>query len=233
MEWQYSPSVWKTNCWSIFVSGICRWCSSMLAQRRHGIRQAVQHLAAMRHEHIGFVSGPLKLRSAVARKDAFEESMREIGLPVRPEFIVQGDHRLEGGKLALQKLYRLREQPTALLCSNDMTAIGVMRQAFELGVTVPQELSVVGFDDTRLADFMIPPLTTVQMSQKELARLAFGALFEEVKRKIPSPEGTEYHLKTQLVLRSSTTFPTSHVQAKSRPPAKRAAQSGAARKEKE
>jgi DNA-binding LacI/PurR family transcriptional regulator len=207
--------------------------SNIRVDYSHGIRQAVQHLAAMRHEHIGFVSGPLKLRSAVARKDAFEESMREIGLPVRPEFIVQGDHRLEGGKLALQKLYRLREQPTALLCSNDMTAIGVMRQAFELGVAVPQELSVVGFDDTRLADFMIPPLTTVQMSQKELARLAFGALFEEVKRKIPSPEGTEYHLKTQLVLRSSTTFPPSHVQAKSRPPAKRAAQSGAVRKEKE
>jgi DNA-binding LacI/PurR family transcriptional regulator len=107
----------------------------------------------------------------------------------------------------LQTLHKLREQPTALLCSNDLTAIGVMRQAFELGIPVPQQLSIVGFDDTRLADFMIPPLTTVQMSQKELATLAFRALFEEVKREIPSPEGTEYHLRTQLVLRSSTTFP--------------------------
>jgi LacI family transcriptional regulator len=181
--------------------------SNIRVDYSHGIRQAVQHLAALRHERVGFVSGPLKLLSALARRDAFEESMRELGIPVRPEFIVQGNHQLEGGKLALQTLHKLREQPTALLCSNDLTAIGVMRQAFELGIPVPQQLSIVGFDDTRLADFMIPPLTTVQMSQKELATLAFRALFEEVKREIPSPEGTEYHLRTQLVLRSSTTFP--------------------------
>jgi DNA-binding LacI/PurR family transcriptional regulator len=173
----------------------------------HGIRQAVQHLAAMRHERIGFVSGPLKLRSALARKDAFEKSMREIGLTVKTEFIVEGDHKLEGGKRALQKLCKLREQPTALLCSNDLTAIGVMREAFELGIGVPQDLSIVGFDDTRLADFMIPPLSSIQMSQKELATLAFEALLKEVKRETPSPDGTEYILKTNLILRNSTAFP--------------------------
>jgi DNA-binding LacI/PurR family transcriptional regulator len=181
--------------------------SNIRVDYRHGIRQAVQHLAALRHERIGFVTGPLELKSASARRDAFEESMREIGLRVRPEFVIEGDHRLEGGKLALQELSKLRDKPTALLCSNDMTAIGVMRQAFELGIEVPRELSVVGFDDTRLADFMIPPLTTVQMSQKELATLAFEALLNEVKRKVPSPKGTEYLLKTQLVLRNSTAFP--------------------------
>jgi LacI family transcriptional regulator len=168
----------------------------------------------MRHERIGFVSGPLKLRSAVARKDAFEQSMQEIGLRAWPEFTVEGDHRLEGGKRALQTLSRLRQQPTALLCSNDMTAIGVMRQAFELGIEVPQELSVVGFDDTRLAEFIIPPLTTVQMSQTKLATLAFNALLQEVKRETPAPDGTEYVLKTHLVLRSSTTFSVDHNKGK-------------------
>ena len=181
--------------------------SNIRVDYAQGIRQAVQHLAALRHKRIGFVSGPFKLRSAIARKDAFEGSMREIGLQVRPEFIIEGDHRLEGGKRALQELCKLPERPTALLCSNDMTAIGVMRQAFELGIGVPQELSVVGFDDTRLADFMIPPLTTVQMSQTELATLAFNALLKEVKRETPAPNGTEYILKTNLILRNSTTFP--------------------------
>ncbi|MGB6546607.1 MAG: substrate-binding domain-containing protein, partial [Candidatus Acidiferrales bacterium] len=136
-------------------------------------------------------------------------------LKVRPEYIVQGDHRLEGGKSALQSLSKLRERPTALLCSNDMTAIGVMREAFELGIALPQELSVVGFDDTRLADFMIPPLTTIQMSQVELATLAFNALLKEVKREAPTATGTEYVLKTQLILRNSTTFPPSNNQVKS------------------
>jgi LacI family transcriptional regulator len=95
-----------------------------------------------------------------------------------------------------------------------MTAIGVIREAFELKIAVPQELSVVGFDDIRMADFMIPPLTTVQMSQTELARLAFNALLKEVKRETPAPEGTEYILKTRLVLRNSTAFPPNHAAIK-------------------
>jgi LacI family transcriptional regulator len=205
--------------------------SNIRVDYAHGIRQAVQHLAAMRHERIGFIAGPLQLRSALARRDAFESSMREIGLQVRPEFIVEGDHRLEGGKLALKKLWKLREQPTALMCSNDMTAIGVMRQAFDLGIGVPQELSVIGFDDTRLADFMIPPLTTIQMSHAEIATLAFNALLKEVKRDAPSPNGTEFVLKTHLILRDSTTFPSSNNQVKPRSPAKRAPQAAPEGKE--
>ena len=181
-----------------------------------GIRQAVQHLAALRHERIGFISGPLELRSAVARRDAFQQSMEEIGLAVWPEFIVEGDHRLEGGKAALQKLYSLREKPTALLCSNDMTAIGVLREAFELGIQVPTELSVIGFDDIRMAEFVTPPLTTIQMSQKELATIAFKALLEEVKRSTPAAEGTEYVVKTNLILRKSTTFPQNRARVNSR-----------------
>lgn len=186
-----------------------------------GIRQAVQHLAALRHERIGFIAGPLRLRSAMARKDAFQASMKEIGLPVKPDFLVEGDHRLEGGKRALKKLAELRERPTAVLCSNDMTAIGVMREAFELNIRVPQDLSVIGFDDIRMAEFLTPPLTTVQMSQSELARLAFEALLKEVKRETPIPEGSEYVLKTHLVLRNSTTFPSSRTATGRRTTAKK------------
>jgi LacI family transcriptional regulator len=192
-----------------------------------GIRQAVQHLAALRHERIAFVTGPLRLRSAVARRDAFEAAMREIGLPVKPSFVVEGDHRLEGGKIALQKLCELRERPTALMCSNDMTAIGVMREAFELGIKVPQDLSVIGFDDIRMAEFMTPPLSTIQMSQSELARLAFEALLKEVKRENPSPDGSEYTLRTHLVLRSSTMFSPQHNQAKPRSNSKRTGRTAA------
>jgi LacI family transcriptional regulator len=182
-----------------------------------GIRQAVQHLAALRHERIGFVTGPLRLKSAVARKEAFEKAMHEIGLPVRPEFVLQGDHRLEGGKAAVQMVSDLKEKPTALLCSNDMTAIGVLREAFEQGIQVPQDLSVIGFDDIRMAEFVTPPLTTVQMSQAELARLAFTALIEEVSRESPTPKGTELVLKTKLILRRSTAFSPTYKPADSAP----------------
>ena len=75
-----------------------------------------------------------------------------------------------------------------MLCSNDMTAIGVMREAYDENIEIPDDLSVVGFDDIRLAEFTTPPLTTVQMSQKDLARIAFQALLNEVERPTPSRE---------------------------------------------
>jgi len=98
----------------------------------------------------------------------------------------------------------MRELPTGVLCSNDMTAIGVMREAYDYGIRVPEDLSVVGFDDIRLAQFMIPPLTTVQMSQTELANLAFKALLNHVESDSSALKHTEYVLHTTLVVRKST-----------------------------
>jgi DNA-binding LacI/PurR family transcriptional regulator len=170
----------------------------------HGIREAVQHLAALRHERIAFVTGPLQMKSATARKTAFEQSMREIGLAVAPELIVPGDHTMEGGIRALVEIARLPSRPSAVLCSNDMTAIGIMRQAYDYGISVPDELSVIGFDNIRLSEFMIPPLTTVQMSQTELAKRAFEALVRVLNDKTVREKPQEYVLNTSLVLRRST-----------------------------
>jgi LacI family transcriptional regulator len=171
---------------------------------QRGIRQAVQHLAALRHERIAFIAGPLHLPSAVTRKAAFESSLREIGMRLDPDLILEGDHTMEGGMRAYDELSKKSSRPTAVMCSNDMTAIGVIREAYERGVSVPQELSVVGFDDIRLSRFFIPPLTTIQMSQVEIARLAFKALVTEVERETPLSKGAEYVLNTDLVLRKST-----------------------------
>src|SRR5438046_1578563 len=130
-----------------------------------GIRQAVQHLAALRHEQIAFVTGPLKLRSAKARKDAFEESLREIGMRLDPELVVEGEHTIEGGIRALGRLVQMPNRPTANMTSNDLTAIGGMREAYEYGIPIPQQLSVVGFDYVRMVHCMTPPLTTIQFSK--------------------------------------------------------------------
>jgi DNA-binding LacI/PurR family transcriptional regulator len=178
--------------------------SNIRIDYQHGLRQAVQHLAAFRHKDIAFVAGPANLKSALARKEAFEKAMSELGLEVTPEMIVVGDHTLEGGMRALGELMRLRKPPTAVLCSNDMTAIGVMREAYDLGLNVPRDLSVVGFDDIRLSEFITPPLTTVQMSQTQLARIAFEALMNEVAQETTAVGSREYHLKTNLILRRST-----------------------------
>ena len=169
-----------------------------------GIRQAVQHLAALRHTRIAFVSGPLQLRTAVARKRAFEGALREIGLELKPELEYEGDHTMEGGIAAFAHLSTLRPRPTAVLCSNDVTAIGVMREAYDRGIAVPRELSVIGFDDIHLANFITPPLSTVRMSQTELAKLAFNALLKVLQTREGLPAHQEYTLTTSLVLRGST-----------------------------
>jgi len=183
--------------------------SNIRINYQNGIRQAVQHLAALRHTRIAFVTGPLHLKSAVARRDAFKTSMEEIGLPIAPEQIVVGDHTMEGGMRALNVI-STRNCPTAVLCSNDMTAIGLMREAYDQGINIPQDLSVVGFDDIRLSQFMIPPLTTVQMSQTGLAQIAFKALMNEVERESPAQGKSEYELNTHLVLRRSTALAPAH-----------------------
>jgi DNA-binding LacI/PurR family transcriptional regulator len=169
-----------------------------------GIRQAVQHLAALRHEKIAFISGPLDLNSAISRRNAFVKAMGEIGLDVNKRLIVEGDHTLEGGVRAMHSLLSLSKRPTAVLCSNDMTALGVMHKCHEDGLSIPRDLSLVGFDDIKLAQFFLPPLTTVRMSQSELAHIAFRALLAEFEREAPSENGTEYLLETSLVLRDST-----------------------------
>lgn len=170
----------------------------------HGIRQAVQHLAALRHERIAFITGPLMLKSALARKDAFLKSMDELGMTADPQMIVEGNHTLEGGEEAFGKLLALRARPTAVLCSNDMSAIGVMRKSYSEKIVVPRDLSVIGFDNIRFSEYILPPLSTIEMSQAQLGRLAFQALLNDVQRETPNPEGTEYVLETNFVLREST-----------------------------
>jgi len=172
----------------------------------HGIRQGVQHLAALRHEKIAFITGPLRLKSAVARQQAFLRSIQEIGLESDPELIIEGNHTMEGGMAAFEQLLARPVRPTAVMCSNDMTAIGVMRKSHEAKMAIPGDLSVIGFDDIHLAQFVLPPLTTIQMSQAELARLAFNALMADVERETPAASGSEYVLKTNLILRESTSL---------------------------
>ncbi len=178
--------------------------SNIRIDYRNGIRQAVQHLAALRHTRIAFISGPLALKTAAARRQAFIESIREIGLSQSLRHLIEGNHTMEGGRAALKEILNLRNRPTAVICSNDMTAIGVMRQSYEEGIEIPHDLSVIGFDDIHLSQFVTPPLTTIRMSQTEISHLAFNALLNEVQRETPSSTGTEYVLHTSLVLRDST-----------------------------
>jgi len=188
-----------------------------------GIREAVQHLAALGHRQIAFISGPLQMRSAVARRDAFVSAMAELGLRVPPQHLVEGTHTMEGGIKTTDVLLRLPELPTAIVCSNDMTAIGVLHGLHRNAHKVPDDVSVIGFDDIHLAQFVLPPLTTVQMSCKHLASAAVQALRAGIEPENPHSEQTEWPVPTNLVVRQSTSFPrgTLPALAKTKPAARR------------
>ena len=176
---------------------------------RHGIRQGVQHLATLGHRKIAFVSGPMRLHSAHSRRDAFCASMKECGIRTYSEWLLEGDHTLEGGVLAMQKLLARGNLPTAVMCSNDMTAIGVLHAAYRADLRVPDDLSIIGFDDIHIAEVMFPPLTSIRMSRMDLARAAVTALRSHIENDSPQ---REYKIDTHLVVRESTGYPKGAVQ---------------------
>lgn len=179
--------------------------SALDVDYRMGIYEGVQHLAVLGHRDIAFISGPLRMRSSQARKKAFLQCLRSTGLVAHPSWVIEGDHTLDGGRDAMQKLLTLKKKPTAVMCSNDMTAIGVQHALFEARLKVPDDFSLIGFDDIHLAEYTIPPLTTVRMSCKELARKAVEILLANFTT--ANERRVENRIGTHLVVRETTGLP--------------------------
>jgi DNA-binding LacI/PurR family transcriptional regulator len=179
--------------------------STILLDYTTGVRAAVQHLMDLGHRKIGFLAGPHKLHSAITRENDFRTAMREAGLEVDPAWVIECDHTLRGGVAGFERLRALDSQPTAVLCSNDMTAIGVLRAAYMGGLRVPQDLSVIGLDDIDFAEFTLPPLTTIRLSRADLARAAFDALRSQTDGSVKIQR--EFLVSTSLVVRGSTGAP--------------------------
>ena len=173
-----------------------------------GIRQGVQHLAALGHRRISFITGPLTLYSAMARRNAFVAAMREIGVKVEPESIVEGVHTLEGGMEGIRTLVNNKIKPTAVMCSNDMTAIGVLHELYNTKTRVPDDISVIGFDDIHIAKFTFPPLTTIQMACSDLARSAIEALRVGIESSSDASDAKEWTIPTRLIVRQTTSYPS-------------------------
>jgi DNA-binding LacI/PurR family transcriptional regulator len=171
-----------------------------------GIDQAVQHLALLGHRRIGFASGPMPHITNVRRKDAFVRSIKKIGLPAQNAPVFIGDHTFEGGTKAALHFLGMSAKPTAIVCSNDMMAVGVLRVLSERGVKVPRDISVVGFDDIHLAEFVNPPLSSVRMSRQDLAQAAFKGL-EQLWQENPEKPREPICVGTSLVVRQSTDAP--------------------------
>jgi DNA-binding LacI/PurR family transcriptional regulator len=171
-----------------------------------GINEAVQHLGILGHRRIGFASGPMPHLTNVRRKEAFESAAKRIGLGPAQAPVYIDEHTFEGGTRAAEHFLGMDPRPTAIVCSNDLMAVGVLRVLAERRVRVPEQVSVIGFDDIHLAEFANPPLSTVRMSREDLARAAFQALDKLRERSVPQ-SSEPIVIPTHLVLRQSTASP--------------------------
>ncbi|MER7690719.1 LacI family DNA-binding transcriptional regulator [Streptomyces sp. NPDC097610] len=189
---------------------------SIGATNWHGGLAATRHLVDLGHRRIGAISGPSRMMCSRARVDGYRAALETAGLPVDPELIRVGNfHHEDGYRLGLD-LLRRPDRPTAVFTGNDLQALGLYEAARELGLRIPEDLSVVGFDDLPVARWVGPPLTTVRQPLTEMAEAAAKLVLELGREERPAagvgvPPGRakprpwgRVELATSLVVRSST-----------------------------
>jgi len=163
---------------------------------------ATDHLLSLGHRRIGAVSGPADYLCSRARIDGYRSALERAGATFDPDLVRHGDFQHEGGFLRGGELLDLAEPPTAIFAGSDQQALGVYEAARQRGLRIPQDLSVVGFDDLPAARWVSPPLTTVRQPLADMGRVAaemLGDLIEDIPLRSQRVE-----LSTELIVREST-----------------------------
>jgi DNA-binding LacI/PurR family transcriptional regulator len=169
-----------------------------------GSREAAHHLIGLGHRRIAYLGDQFGYQSDAERLEGYRQALDETGIPFLPELVVRGDGKPEEAVRAMETLLALPDPPTAVCCYNDMSAVGAMRAVHLAGLRVPEDISVVGFDDLFLASYTQPRLTTVRQPMRRMGLLAMESLF-----RLMSGEDLAIRVKVdaELVVRESTAPP--------------------------
>jgi LacI family transcriptional regulator len=171
-----------------------------------GGRLATEHLISLGHKKIAHISGTLsKQASADMRKQAYVESMKNAGIPVRSEYLVDSEYEANLAAEDTRRLMRLPDPPTAIFAANDFIASHAIRVAEDLGFSVPEQLSVVGYDNNPLSDAVPRPLTTIHQPVVEIGRLATELLMSRINGE--AVDVRTYLLEPQLIVRGTSAPP--------------------------
>jgi LacI family transcriptional regulator len=180
----------------------------VLANDRDATAEAANYLESLGHRRIGFIQGPSTYRSAHERLNGFTGALKKRGVKVPAELIVEGGYTFESGVVCAEMLLARKPRPTAIFASNDEMAAGAYRAAYKMGLRIPEDLSVVGFDDSPLASRLWPPLTTIRLPIRDMGRLAAAKLMPHSARddgEVPKVSMVTPH----LVVRDSAQPPKS------------------------
>lgn len=144
-------------------------------------KDVTQHLISKGHERIAFVGGNLDLVVTVDRLSGYEKALREADIPYRDDYIVHVEFLKEGGHEAVMELCSLNEPPTALVVADDLMALGIMSKLDEIGLSVPDDISIISFNNVMLAEYASPPLTSVDINIFQLGYQAVNCLLEKIE----------------------------------------------------
>jgi LacI family transcriptional regulator len=175
---------------------------TVLTDHAQGGCLATQHLIDLGHRRIACIAGNSEISPSAERVTGYRETLEKNGIPFDESLVVKGDFQYESGYEATRQLLTLERPPSALFACNDLMAVGCISAARELGLRVPDDLSVVGFDDVRLASFTNPPLTTIVQPKVEIGALATQMLLERLVD-LEAPARFK-RLDTKLCVRQST-----------------------------
>lgn len=153
---------------------------TVLSDNQYGAVLATRHLMALGHRRIACITGPSGISPSAQRATGYARALEEARLPIDPNLVVRGDFRPESGWRAARTLFSLKSPPDAIFACNDMMAIGVLRAASELGLRIPVDAALVGFDDIELSAYTHPALTTVSQDKTGLAATAVQFLVERI-----------------------------------------------------
>ncbi|MEL7363464.1 MAG: LacI family DNA-binding transcriptional regulator [Bacteroidota bacterium] len=165
------------------------------------------HLLALGHRDIGIIRGPVGARDAEQRLKGYRTALAEAGIAPRSDWIVTGEYTLEAGYAVAQPLFAKDEHPTALLCANDYCAAGAVRAAHEAGLSVPSDLSVVGFDGLPSTLYMQPPLTTARVPIDVVGRTAVSLLLDRIAEGHADHDPVRRVVPVDVLMRASTAPP--------------------------
>jgi LacI family transcriptional regulator len=161
---------------------------------------ATEYLINLGHRNIAHIAGPYNTTTALDRIKGFKKALLNYGIPFQKQYIGEGDFRIKGGYQVMKQFLRLENPPAAVFTANDLLAVGAMEAIRENGYDVPADISIIGFDDIKLASYFSPPLTTIRQPMIEMGSLAIIKLLERIEHNLTHPN---ILIKPELVVRKS------------------------------
>mgnify|MGYP000891907857 CR=1 FL=1 len=176
--------------------------SSVRIDNEAGAKKVVQHLIELGHKKIGFISGPIMDLNAIERCKGFFSAIKEAGFHDRDEYLRYGDWQIHSGEILAKELAALKDPPTAIFCANDHMAIGAVKALQSLGFKVPENISIVGYDDNEMSKIVSPRITTVRQSLEAMGEMGAQEVLRQIRDGVSLIRHTK--LEPELILREST-----------------------------